>query len=209
MRPGNQCGNEGTALYDLSFRPFPIADAVPLRASKGAQRLEVLSGGRSPARPLGASLRTVRDRRARRSAPPPCPGAPRTTRPEKARRSLRQRIEHRTLGRGLVQSPGRSPTLVMHSCVIWRPPGYDPMDPGAHRRDGSTARSRRRQLSPKRPARREHCPRRCPRADLPQERRSLFAGTKRVSDGTRTRGRRDHNPHRRVRLRRIRRSQSI
>ena len=31
----------------------------------------------------------------------------------------------------------------------------------------------------------------------------------RVSDGTRTRGRRDHNPHQRVRLRRVRRSQAI
>jgi len=30
-----------------------------------------------------------------------------------------------------------------------------------------------------------------------------------VSDGTRTRGRRDHSPHQRVRLRRIRRSQAI
>ena len=61
-------------------------------------------------------------------------------------------------------------------------------------RFGSTARSRRRQLSPKRPLRRENCPRRCPRADAPPRRTSLFAGTKRVSDGTRTRGRRDHNP---------------
>ncbi len=36
--------------------------------------------------------------------------------------------------------------------------------------------------------------RRCPRIHLPLHRRSSFAGTNRVSDGTRTRGRRDHNP---------------
>jgi hypothetical protein len=35
---------------------------------------------------------------------------------------------------------------------------------------------------------------RCSVSDLPPRRTSLFAGTKKVSDGTRTRGRRDHNP---------------
>src|SRR5215204_5436150 len=36
--------------------------------------------------------------------------------------------------------------------------------------------------------------RRCPRADALPRGTTQFAGTKRVSDGTRTRGRRDHNP---------------
>ena len=49
-----------------------------------------------------------------------------------------------------------------------------------------------------------------PQASRPKMRKGpLCRPFRGVSDGTRTRGRRDHNPHQRVCLRRIRRSQAI
>src|SRR5215208_6701143 len=79
-------------------------------------------------------------------------------------------------------------------CVIRRPPGYDPRIPEAVEDiwlysavDVIATRLPRGFGSP------ELSPP-FPRADLPPYRRSSFAGAKRVSDGTRTRGRRDHNP---------------
>ena len=37
-------GNEGTAIYNASFRPFQITRAVSVREARGDQRLEVLPG---------------------------------------------------------------------------------------------------------------------------------------------------------------------
>ena len=52
--------NEGSAIYNPSFRPFTVARAVSVNEACGHQRLEVLFGQRGLAQPLGASLWRVR-----------------------------------------------------------------------------------------------------------------------------------------------------
>ncbi len=65
---------------------------------------------------------------------------------------------------------------------------------GSPLRFGSTTPSQGPAFSPQRPITSPNYPRRFPRAGEPRRRTLRFAGGNRVSDGTRTRGRRDHNP---------------
>ena len=57
-------GNEGTAIYNSSFRPFQIARAISVREAWGHQRLEVLPGQRGLAQLVGASLWRIRSPRS-------------------------------------------------------------------------------------------------------------------------------------------------
>ena len=52
--------NEGSAIYNPSFRPFTAPVPFLLMQTRGHQRLEVLFGQRGLAQPLGASLWRVR-----------------------------------------------------------------------------------------------------------------------------------------------------
>jgi hypothetical protein len=53
-------GNEGTAIYSSSFRPFQSPVPVSVREGWGRQRLEVLPGQRRLVQPVGAAVRRVR-----------------------------------------------------------------------------------------------------------------------------------------------------
>src|SRR5215217_1366193 len=84
---------------------------------------------------------------------------------------------------------------ITHACVIRPASGIRPH--GTRRpppRFGSTAWPFQPLVAWARGLAGPNFPRVCPASDLPWSGTSRFAGTKRVSDGTRTRGRRDHNP---------------